>query len=55
MPMLGPGKHETSDRPDAYSKTVSWNLGKVPFKFGDERFKSDLKQMMKPGPASYNP
>lgn len=52
--MLGPGKYESVDRPDAYNKTISWNLGKIPFQSGDERFKADYKQMLKPGPASYD-
>ena len=41
---MGPGKYESPDRPDAYQKTISWNLGKVPFKSGDDRFKSDFRK-----------
>ena len=52
---MGPGKYESVDRPEAYTKQISWNLGKVPFQSNDQRFKTDFKHIMKPGPGQYNP
>ncbi len=52
---MGPGKYETPDRPDAYMKQISWNLGRVPFATGDERFRTDFRVHFKPGPGYYNP
>jgi hypothetical protein len=33
---------------------ISWNLGKIPFGSGDERFKTDYRAYFKPGPGMYN-
>ena len=49
---LGPGKYESPDRPEGYTKQISWNLGKVPFKSGAQRFEN--KWNVVPGPGQYN-
>jgi hypothetical protein len=55
LPLVGPGKYETEDKKAAFKSQVSWNLGKIPFKSGDDRFKQDDRGKYMPGPASYNP
>ena len=52
---MGPGKYESPDRPDAYSKRISWNSGKVPFATGDGRFKTNYRTHFQPGPGAYDP
>ena len=32
---------------------MSWNLGKIPFQTGNERFKTNYREYFKPGPGHY--
>lgn len=51
---MGPGKYTTNDNQVKKEKN-SFNLGKIPFASGDERFKKDYRAYFKPGPGLYNP
>jgi hypothetical protein len=54
MKDIGPGKYETINRPEAYTKQISWNLGKVPFSNGAQRFNYETKEAHHPAPNHYN-
>ena len=40
---MGPGKYADSTDKQTGKAAISWNLGKVPFRSGHERFKTDYK------------
>ena len=50
---MGPGKYDKNHKQTS-KEMISWNLGKIPFGSGDERFKTDYRAYFKPGPGMYN-
>jgi hypothetical protein len=50
---MGPGTYDKNHKQTS-KEQISWNLGKIPFGSGDERFKTDYRAYFKPGPGMYN-
>ena len=48
------GNYSTIDN-QVKKEMNSFNLGKIPFASGDERFKKDYRAYFKSGPGLYNP
>ena len=51
---MGPGKYADGADKQTAKTAISWNSGKVPFRTGHERFKTDYRLYFKPGPGHYN-
>ena len=51
---MGPGKYETNYRREVNKRNTSWNYGKIPFKTGVDRFSTDYRVYLRPGPGQYN-
>jgi hypothetical protein len=49
---MGPGTYEKNHKYTS-KEQISWNLGKIPFGSGDERFRTDYRAYFKPGPGMY--
>ena len=50
-----PGLYDSVEKLNANPKSISWNLGKVPFKSCEQRFKNDdYKMKGQPGPGQYH-
>lgn len=50
-----PGLYDSQEKLVGNQKQLSWNLGKIPFKSGEQRFKNNNhKVMFQPGPGAYN-
>ena len=50
---MGPGTYDKNHKQTS-KEQISWNLGKIPFGSGDERFKTDYRAYFKPVPGMYN-